>query len=84
MLSNKMTSTPKTTPQSDIACNVNSKAVVNPVRNKIMQSVGRTNTHPEMVVRWLVHSLGYLFRLDPKVLRRLAESGFVGIRKTFP
>jgi DNA mismatch endonuclease (patch repair protein) len=38
------------------------------VRSKIMASVGQKNTGPEMVVRRLLHRLGYRYRLHAKEL----------------
>jgi len=38
------------------------------VRSKIMRSVKRENTKPEIKVRQLLHSLGYRFRLHRKDL----------------
>ena len=37
-------------------------------RRRIMQAVKNKNTGPEMVVRRLLHSIGYRFRLHPKDL----------------
>ena len=68
MLSNRATTTLTSPSRSEITCNVSSKVVVDPVRRKIMQSVGRTNTHPEIIVRRLVHALGYRFRLHRRGL----------------
>lgn len=38
------------------------------MRSRIMKSVGRENTRPEIVVRKLLHSLGLRFRLHRKAL----------------
>jgi len=41
---------------------------VDPVRSQIMRAVGRTNTKPEMMVRQMLHKLGFRFRLHRKNL----------------
>ena len=41
---------------------------VDPVRSRIMRSVGRTSTKPEMIVRRSLHALGLRFRLHRKDL----------------
>jgi DNA mismatch endonuclease (patch repair protein) len=41
---------------------------VDPVRSRIMRSVGRANTKPEMIVRQMLHKLGFRFRLHRKNL----------------
>lgn len=38
------------------------------VRSKIMRAVGRKDTGPELIVRRLLHALGYRFRLHKKEL----------------
>jgi DNA mismatch endonuclease (patch repair protein) len=38
------------------------------VRSRIMSSVGRRDTRPEVLVRQLLHSLGYRFRLHRRDL----------------
>jgi DNA mismatch endonuclease (patch repair protein) len=55
-----MTSLPRRSP--------NTKSYVDPVRSRIMRSVGRANTGPEITVRRAVHSLGLRFRLHRKGL----------------
>lgn len=41
---------------------------VDPLRSKIMRAVRRTDTAPELVVRKLVHALGFRFRLQRRDL----------------
>ena len=41
---------------------------VDPIRSKIMRAVGRVDTKPEMVVRRMLHQLGFRFRLHRKEL----------------
>jgi DNA mismatch endonuclease (patch repair protein) len=41
---------------------------VDPLRSRIMRAVRRTDTRPELVVRKLVHALGFRFRLHRKDL----------------
>lgn len=41
---------------------------VDPLRRRIMQSVGQENTPPELRVRRLLHRLGYRFRIHRKDL----------------
>jgi DNA mismatch endonuclease (patch repair protein) len=41
---------------------------IDPIRSRIMRAVRRTNTRPEMVVRCLLHSAGYRYRLHRKDL----------------
>ncbi|WP_276204510.1 very short patch repair endonuclease [Pseudomonas putida] len=38
------------------------------LRSKIMKSVGRTHTRPEIKVRQLLHRMGFRFRLHQKLL----------------
>jgi DNA mismatch endonuclease (patch repair protein) len=41
---------------------------VDPIRSKIMRSVGREDTRPEMLVRRILHNLGFRFRLHRRDL----------------
>lgn len=41
---------------------------VDPIRSKIMRSVGRSSTPPEIAVRRALHALGFRFRLHRKDL----------------
>ncbi len=42
-----------------------------------MSRIRATNTKPEMVVRSLLHSMGYRFRLHCKVNKKLYKSGIL-------
>ncbi|MHA6193867.1 very short patch repair endonuclease [Pseudomonas wadenswilerensis] len=42
--------------------------ITSDLRSKIMRSVSRKNTKPEIIVRSLLHSLGFRFRLHQKSL----------------
>ena len=44
------------------------KIDVDPVRSRIMKAVGQKNTRPEMIVRRILHALGYRFRLHRRDL----------------
>lgn len=46
-----------------------------------MQAVKRSNTEPELIVRSLLHRLGYRFRLHSKVLPGSPDIVFPGRRK---
>ncbi|HWM47695.1 MAG TPA: very short patch repair endonuclease [Xanthobacteraceae bacterium] len=50
-------------------------------RRYIMQSVGTRNTAPEMVVRKLLHGLGYRYRLHSRSLPGRPDVVFPGRRK---
>jgi DNA mismatch endonuclease (patch repair protein) len=50
-------------------------------RSAIMRSVKSTNTRPEMIVRSLVHRLGFRFRLHRKTLPGRPDLVFVTRRK---
>lgn len=50
-------------------------------RSAIMRSVKSTNTEPEMVVRRMVHQLGYRFRLHRKSLPGSPDLVFPRLRK---
>ncbi len=50
-------------------------------RSEIMGRVHHKNTRPEMLVRRLVHSLGYRFRLHRKDLPGKPDMAFPGRRK---
>ena len=50
-------------------------------RSEIMRAVKGRNTKPEMVVRRLVHKLGYRFRLYRRDLPGKPDLTFVGRRK---
>ena len=52
-----------------------------PVRSQIMRSVGSENTRPELIVRSLLHRLGYRFRLHRKDLPGKPDIVFSGRRK---
>lgn len=54
---------------------------VDPVRRKIMSSVGSKNTKPEMVVRRLLHSENYRYRLHRKDLPGRPDIVFGSRRK---
>lgn len=41
---------------------------VSAIRSKIMRAVGRTNTKPELLVRQILHRMGFRFRLHNKKL----------------
>ncbi|WP_158916062.1 very short patch repair endonuclease [Caulobacter sp. S45] len=51
------------------------------VRSRIMSSVRSTNTKPELVVRRLLHSLGYRFRLHRADLPGRPDISFSAKRK---
>src|SRR5271169_1910589 len=51
------------------------------VRSRTMRAVKSTNTKPEIVVRRLVHALGYRFRLYRKDLPGSPDLVFPGRRK---
>ena len=51
-------------------------------RSRIMKSVGTRDTGPEMVVRRLLHRLGYRYRLHRKDLPGRPDIVFPGLRKT--
>jgi len=44
------------------------KIDVDPARSRIMKAVGQKNTRPEMIVRRILHALGYRFRLHRRDL----------------
>lgn len=50
-------------------------------RRRIMQAVGSKNTGPELVVRRLLHSLGYRYRLHPPDLPGKPDIALPGRRK---
>ena len=54
---------------------------VSELRSRIMKSVGREGTKPEMVVRRLCHSMGYRFRLHRKDLPGTPDLVFPKLRK---
>lgn len=54
---------------------------VDPLRRKIMSAVRRNNTTPEMIVRRLLHSLGYRYRLHRKDLPGRPDVVFPGRKK---
>jgi len=50
-------------------------------RSRVMSCVGQKHTGPEMIVRRLVHSLGYRFRLHAKTLPGSPDLVFASRRK---
>ena len=54
---------------------------VSELRSRIMKSVGRADTKPEIVVRRLCHSMGYRFRLHRKDLPGTPDLVFPKLRK---
>lgn len=46
-----------------------------------MKSVGTKNTGPELIVRRLLHRLGYRYRLHPKHLPGRPDIAFIGHKK---
>lgn len=50
-------------------------------RRRIMQSVGTQDTGPELTVRYLLHSLGYRYRLHAKALPGKPDIVFPSRRK---
>lgn len=50
-------------------------------RRRIMQSVGTKDTGPELIVRQLLHRLGYRYRLHPKQLPGRPDIVLPGRRK---
>ena len=52
-----------------------------PIRRRTMQAVRSKNTKPEMVVRRLVHSLGYRYRLHRRDLPGVPDLVFPSRRK---
>lgn len=60
---------------------IESMCGVDPVRSKIMSSVGSKNTKPEMVVRRLLHSANYRYRLHRKDLPGRPDIVFGSRRK---
>lgn len=57
------------------------KSPTDPVRSQIMRSVGSEDTGPELMVRGLLHRLGYRFRLHRKDLPGKPDVVFPGRRK---
>ena len=55
--------------------------IIDPVRSKIMRSVKCRNTAPEMIVRHLVYSMGYRYRLHVKDLPGKPDLVFKSKRK---
>ena len=56
--------------------------IVSPdVRSRIMRAVGQKNTEPEMVVRRLLHQLGYRYSLHRRDLPGRPDLVFVSKRK---
>lgn len=55
--------------------------MTDPVRSAIMRAVKSTDTTPEMIVRRLVHGLGYRYRLQRNDLPGKPDLTFVGRRK---
>jgi DNA mismatch endonuclease (patch repair protein) len=51
------------------------------VRSKVMARVRAVNTKPELVVRRLVYSMGYRYRLHKKDLPGKPDLAFVGMRR---
>lgn len=43
-------------------------ALIDPVRSRIMRSVRQKDTKPEMIVRRALHSMGYRFRVNLRIL----------------
>lgn len=54
---------------------------VEPLRRRIMSSVGQRDTKPEMIVRRLLHSMNYRYRLHPKDLPGRPDIVFGARRK---
>lgn len=54
---------------------------VDAVRSRIMRSVGRTKTKPEMVVRRWLHARGYRFRANVKALPGSPDIVFTARRR---
>src|SRR5215469_3313198 len=51
------------------------------LRSRIMRAVKSTNTAPELLVRSMVHRMGYRFRLHRKNLPGKPDLVFPGMRK---
>ncbi|PYD77399.1 very short patch repair endonuclease, partial [Komagataeibacter sucrofermentans] len=51
---------------------------VDPVRSRTMRAVKSKNTSPELVVRKLIHAMGYRFRLHRKDLPGSPDLVFPG------
>lgn len=56
-------------------------ADVDPTRSRIMRSVGRKHTKPEMITRRALHALGYRFRVNMKGLPGSPDIAFTKRRK---
>src|SRR5450759_3695693 len=54
---------------------------VSPERSRLMAGIRGKNTKPEIMVRRLVHSLGYRFRLHRRDLPGIPDLVFPSLRK---
>ena len=58
-----------------------SKIISQEQRSKIMASIHRENTRPELLIRKLAHKMGYRFRLHKKNLPGSPDIVFPGLKK---